>query len=400
MRFLYLNHNVAGSGTYQRVFNLARQLVRRGHEVTVVTTSRSRRARGREHHADGVQVVEAPDLLVAGARNGWDPWNTTWRLRRLRRERFDLVHAFDCRPVVIAPALAMQRRAGVPLFIDWADWWGRGGTIEERSGWLVRNAFGPVETWFEEAFRTRAVANTAISGPLRERCVALGIAAQRVLELPNGCVPPFSQEGGRAGARQRTGTGTRPVVVHLGVMHRADAALLFAAFRVVLASVPDAQLVLVGSYGGPVPGDVARHVHRTGFVPEAEMRDWLAAADAAVIPMRDTVAHRARWPGKVNEYLSAGLPVVQPAVGAAAGWIATAGAGRTCEPGAGSLGGALVGVLQSSEEERRRMSDAARRLAAGPLSWERVAGRLAEFYAAWTPARARGAGVAAAAGVS
>ena len=79
-----------------------------------------------ESELQGVRVVQFPDLLWGIGRTGWDLWDTAQRLGKVRGETFDLVHAFDSRPVVIHPALALQRR-GVPLVMDWADWWGRGG---------------------------------------------------------------------------------------------------------------------------------------------------------------------------------------------------------------------------------------------------------------------------------
>ncbi|CAN5676769.1 N/A [soil metagenome] len=382
MRVLYLNHNVAGSGTYQRAVNFGRELTNRGHDVTLVTTSRTNRSRGTERDVGGVQVIESPDLLVAGARNGWDPWNTSWRLRRLRDEKFDLIHAFDCRPAVIAPALVQQRRTGAPLFIDWADWWGRGGTIAERSGWLMRTLFGPVETWFEEAFRRDAVANTTISEPLRDRCVGLGVDPARIRVLPNGCREPFEVPGGRAGARLRCRAGDDPLIVHLGVIHQRDATMLFDAFRVLRAAMPGAQLALLGHYRGRVPRDVEAGIRRTGYLSDEDLCDWLVAADVGVIPLRDNVAHRARWPGKVNEYLSAGLPVVLPDVGAAAQWVASAGAGQVCEPSSDALASAMIDVVESPEAHVR-MAAAARTLAAGPLSWQRIGSSLMDFYEEW-----------------
>lgn len=379
MRVLYLNHNVAGSGTYQRAYHLAREMAGRGHSVTLVTTSRTRRLSAMERGSEGVRVVEAPDLLTGGARNGWDPWDTVWRNMRLRDERFDLVHAFDCRPTVILPALAQRRRTGAPLFLDWADWWGHGGTIEERSGRVVRTLFGPVETWFEEHFRTGATANTTISEPLRQRCIGLGASADRVLALPNGCSPPDPAAPERQTARRALGLSDEPLILHLGVMQPADADFLFAALANVLRSLPRARLVLVGTWRGSVPGQLASSVLRTGFVDADRLRHWLAAADVGVVPLRDTVASRARWPGKVNDYLTAGLPVALPRVGAAAEWVAGAGAGLTCTPTAAALGDALLSLLQSSDE-RRRLAAGARALAAGPLAWQRIADRLLEFY--------------------
>lgn len=378
MKLLYLNHNVAGSGTYQRAFNLAREMRARGHDVTLVTTSRELRLNAREHVLSGVHVIEAPDLLVGRARNGWDGWNASWRTRRLAHEHFDLVHAFDCRPAVIVPALAQTQRNRAALFLDWADWWGRGGTIQERSGWAVRTFFGPVETWFEEHFRTRAMANTTISEPLRERCIALGVAPERVIALPNGCTPPAPARD-RAEARRVLRFGDEPVALHLGVMQRADAAFLLSAFRALREHAPRVRLVLLGRCNAAVPHDLRRAVTVTGYVDNDTLATWLAAADIGVIPLRDTLASRARWPGKINEYFSAGLPVVLPGVGAAAAYVRTHGTGITCAAEPAAFAAAMATALQD-ESARARMAKAARALATGDLAWPRLAQRLDEFY--------------------
>ncbi|HUF52051.1 MAG TPA: glycosyltransferase [Longimicrobiales bacterium] len=379
MRLLYLNHNVVGTGTYQRASSLAHELAARGHAVTLVTTSGGRRLSACERQADGVRIIEAPDLLAGPARNGWDGWNAGWRVRRLARERFDLIHAFDCRPAVILPALAQRQRDGAALFLDWADWWGRGGTIQERSGWAVRTFFGPIETWFEEHFRTAATANTTISEPLRQRCIALGVPADQVLALPNGCAAPAQRPVDRDAARRHLGVGREPLIAHAGVAQRADATLLFDSFRLLQRDVRDARLVLIGNFRAGVPADLRDAVTRAGFVDTTTLHAWLAAADIGVIPLRDTVAARARWPGKINDYLTAGLPAVLPRVGAAAAYIERGGAGVTCAAEATSLAAAMATALRD-DAARAAMSRAARALAAGELAWPRIADALDTFY--------------------
>jgi glycosyltransferase involved in cell wall biosynthesis len=383
MRALFLNHNVVWRGTFQRASCLARELVREGHEVSLVTTSRSLRGAGHEWEWEGVRIIEAPDLLTGAARTGWDPWNVTWRTRRLANEQFDLIHAFDCRPVAILPALSLKRRTGAPLFIDWADWWGRGGTIQERSGWAMRTMFGPIETWFEESFRTDAVANTTINDALRERCISLGVPAERVLSLPNGCAPPFDATTLRPAARAALVPGGEPLVLHLGVMQKADATFLFEAFRRVRGELTTARLALVGPYVGTVPDDLRGCVTRTGFVDADVLRMWLAASDIGVIPLRDTIASRGRWPGKISDYLEGGLPIIMPDVGTAAKLIARAGAGRVTHPSPEALADTMVAALRDPDT-RRDMSARGRQLAAGPLSWSSIATRLLGFYEQWS----------------
>src|SRR6266567_1547100 len=134
---LILNHNVAWSGgTFNRCLAIASELSRRGHQVTLVTTGPKARWRVRRSNHQGVAVVEFPALFPGRARSGWDPFDTTRRLIAAVRTEFgrpDIVHAFDSRPSVILPALLIARRSRATLVMDWADWWGRGGTIESRS---------------------------------------------------------------------------------------------------------------------------------------------------------------------------------------------------------------------------------------------------------------------------
>src|SRR5690606_22638841 len=144
----------------------------------------------REEDSEGVRVVEMPDLWWGPARTGWAPYNTLRRIRHVRSSTFDLVHAFASRPAAVLPALRVAADTDAPLVMDWADWWGRGGRIQERSGWLVRTLFGPVETWFEESFRKRATAATVICTALEERLRAMGFPGERILRLPNGCARP------------------------------------------------------------------------------------------------------------------------------------------------------------------------------------------------------------------
>ena len=379
MRALFLNHNVICTGTFQRASCLARELRRVGHEVTLITTSADLRRRGREWDWDGVRIVEAPDLLSGCARTGWDPWNTAWRLRWLARENFDLIHAFDSRPAVIIPALAVRKRTGIPLIMDWADWWGRGGTIQERSSWAVRALVGGIETWFEEAFRADATAHTTIVEPLRQRCIGLGIDPARVLTLPNGCAPPAATPLSSAAARRQLRLGREPLLLHLGALPRNDAPVLFDAFRRVLRGLPSTRLALVGRFQFPVPADIEAAVIRRGFVSNDELELWLGAADLGVLVLRDNIASRGRWPGKLSEYLTAGLPIVMPRVGSAAEAIGAAGAAVLSAPDADGLAASVLGML-GDPDLRAALAAQGRRLAGGDLAWRRVAARLLDFY--------------------
>ena len=83
---------------------------------------------------------------------------------------------------------------------------------------------------------------------------------------------------------------------------------------------PDWSLVLVGPIGEADPGTdigVLRafpNVHWLGPRPYAELPNWLAHADVALLPLQLNSYTRNMFPMKFFEYLAAGLPVVATAI--------------------------------------------------------------------------------------
>ena len=382
MRLLFLNHNVAWSGTFFRAFPLGRELAARGHRVTVVTTSPTARLARRRRLRDGVDVIETPDLFWGRGRTGWDPWNTLHRTLGLRHCDFDAIHAFDCRPAVILPALVLAARGDLPLFLDWADWWGRGGAIAERPGNLLNSVVGGVETWFEEAFRGHALGTTVISRALEGRAVHLGVAAESIFRFPNGCAHEAIRPRDRTRARAALGVDAADdLVVHVGLVYPRDVELLFGAMESVLQERPRARLVLIGNPHAQIPRErlPTSALMTPGFVDVEPVQNWLGAADCCVLPLSDTICNRGRWPGKLSDYLCSGRPVVMPNVGDAAEWIASHRAGWTSAPDSESLADALLEAF-GSKGGAGEAGERARRMAEGPLAWSAVAAGVDAFY--------------------
>jgi glycosyltransferase involved in cell wall biosynthesis len=160
-------------------------------------------------------------------------------------------------------------------------------------------------------------------------------------------------------------------------------AQLTAATLLVAESEPLVRLVLVGNHKAPVPPDALRsgRVRAVGFVPSERLRLWLAAADLCVVPLTDTPNNRGRWPGRLNDYLSAGRPVVMPRVGDAAALVEAHGAGWTCEANATSMARFMLRALRDPAA-RKVAEGRARALAAGALAWPVLAERLEAAYLA------------------
>ena len=386
LRVLMLNHNVAWRSTFYRAFYLGRELADRGHHVTIATISTDRALRSREQEIEGVRVVETPDLGVSLARTGWDPWDAAWRCLRFRGERFDLVHGFDCRPVVLGPSLWLQRTRHIPWISDWADWWGRGGAISHRKSWIGRVAFRPLETWLEESFRDRADALTVTSRALHERATALGLPPSRVHYLPSGANVRTVTVRDMAACRRELGLPEdAPIACFVGFV-QYDLDLAIRAFAAARARVPEAHLLLVGPPNRDASRLVedlglARAAHEYGTQPFARVPIFLGAADVLLLPLSNNLMNRARGPIKLGDYLAAGRATLANPVGDVVEIFEKDEVGMLAGDTPEVYGAALAGLL-GDRARCAAMGRRARAVADERYAWRHLMPRLEGIYRA------------------
>src|SRR4051812_33202433 len=120
MDILFLNHNTLGRGTYVRCFNLARNLVKLGHRVTLLTSPASATLARRDQMLSGVSVITMPEIFPRRVRNGGlGVLETCCRIAHVMHHRYDVVHAFDHRPSVSFPALTAKYLGKQVLISEW-----------------------------------------------------------------------------------------------------------------------------------------------------------------------------------------------------------------------------------------------------------------------------------------
>lgn len=382
LRILYisLNQPWRGGGTFYRAFGFARHLVRRGHDVTLLVTSSQDRWHFRESLHDGVRLVEAPALATGMLRSGWDPYEVIRRCHYLRGDPFDLIHGFESRPVVIYPALYLRRRHQATLVLDWCDWFGRGGHVEERAWWL-KPWLRPIETYYEEHFRTLADGTTVINTPLRQRALELGVPAPAIHWLPNGADVQTIRPLQRREARQKLALPVdEPIIGHVGQIYPPDLTLMLASFEKVRAYHPHALLLLIGNHKVD-PETIGDHeIVSSGYVTDEQLNHYLAACDLMWLPLRNTGMNQGRLPMKINDYMSAGRATVSTAVGDLAGLFQddhSVGALASDDPA--SFAAATLSLL-ADPRALRHLEHNARHIAETKFDWRIVTAGLEDFY--------------------
>ena len=302
----------------------------------------------------------------------------------LRGKKWDIIHAWDSRPAVILPALyarALNHKAA-KLVLDWCDWFGRGGTQAERPDGLAKLLYGPVETFFEEAFRTYANGTTVISEALRQRAVQLRVVENSIHLLPQGCEleVPFGMD--RRGPRRRLGIPEhQKLLVSVGALLAADAALLFEALRFLFRDKPHCRFVLIGKHGAVIPPElkIMGQFHEAGYVSDDMLRDYVDAADGLLVTLADTLASRARWPSKVNPFLAAGRPVVITRVGDLPAMLEKEQAAVVVQAKPEAIVAGIATLLEDPAQQEY-YGRQGRQVAEKYLSWPILVRSLEEFY--------------------
>lgn len=391
MRILYISReDVPGShGGSVHTWQVAYQLARRGHEVTVLCHRRTGQARR--------EVVQGVNLLRSrGSLRGRRlPILLAPALPLPRRGRFDLVvERYD---LFGGLGALYSRLSGAPLCLEvnyphlqemvWK--WRQDGK-DRRAAWGGAPALARWEAWQFSRARLIVAPRASIVPPVQRRQVRLvhwGADSDHFRPLP------AEAEAVRR-VRAEYHLGRSPVVIAHGSFRPWHGTRLFPAIIAEVAQVrPDAVFVFVGRGEGleeikrSVQGmGLAGQCRFTGLVDYQRLPPLLAAAQVALAPF----SSRDYWPllrfgffwspAKIFEYMASALPVVTSANDYLDQVVAGSGAG-ICGP-EGDAAGSARAITSLLDEPRlgRRMGLAGRLAVLERYSWARHAEQLEGFF--------------------
>ena len=254
--------------------------------------------------------------------------------------------------------------------------------MEERPNFLIRTLLRPVETYYENRFRTRADGTTVINSVLRDRACRLGVPVSRIFDLPNGSDVDVLQPQSQIEARRQLGWEADALIVgYIGAIFRRDALLLAQAFDRVRQREPRARLLVAGYCNIAIEElvSVPEAVIRTGPLSYEQISTCLAACDVCWLPLCDSGANHGRFPMKLSDYMAVGKPVVATTVGDAAKLVERGRFGVLCQDTPDDLAEKTL-MLWGDSQRLADMGQRGRDLAEREFRWEQIADRLEQFY--------------------
>jgi glycosyltransferase involved in cell wall biosynthesis len=388
MRIQVLNHNLRGEATWHRAWNVALQLRRHGHEVTLFTVHPTRRLTPVRRVEGGLTVIETPFLFSRrAAASGLDPWDILWRTQAVLSGRWEVLYAFSSLPNVALPLLLAR---GVwpqrTCLSDWDDLFCDGGIYEYLNRGWTRPLYR-VERRLER--RTRQVADgvTVTSQYLLDLAQTLR-PGRPVAYLPSGSNPADIPVLDARAARLELGLPPdRIILTYLGGGFNEDGLVMLDALALARREMPNLHLLQVSERDARYLARIAAHglgeaVTMTGRIPFARVPLHLAAADILLMPLCDSPNSRARGPIKLRDYLCAGRPIVGTALGEVEYWLSRYPAGRLAGLGPEPFAQAIVSLARDPEA-MLRLGREARRVAEQELSWDVLGRRVHELILEW-----------------
>lgn len=393
-----LNHYAQepGGAGATRHFHLAEHLRAHGWQATVIAASvelNTGRQRLAPHEA--VRLEHFGDVPFLWIRTPEYQGNGGGRLRNmlaysvrvLRRRttrglpRPDAVIGSSVHPFAALAAALLARRYRVPFIFEVRDLWPQ--TLVDlgrlREGALLTRLLRALETWLYR----RAAAIVVLLPRAVDYIAPLGIAAQRVVWIPNGVDLALFPAPRPPVAQERAFT-----LMYLGSHGQANGldVLLQALALLRQQGGPSVRLRMVGE--GPLKPALAAQAAALGLdnvsfepaVPKQQVPALAAQADGFVITVRALPAlyRYGISMNKLYDYLAAGRPTVI-ASDAANNPVADAGAGLTVRPDdPAALARAIASLARTAPAERAGMGRRGRSYVERHHGYPRLAARLAQ----------------------
>ena len=397
MRIIYLHQYFTlptqPGGT--RSYEMARRLVKAGHQVTLLTSSANLGSSWaptegwHSHQVEGIHVevmrvaysnemtfkerIRAFVKFAAGA---------SWHVRKFKA---DVVFATSTPLTIAFPGLAAKFWHRIPLIFEVRDLWPELPIAVGALRSPIAIKMAQLLEWVAYHASAHIV---ALSPGMAEGVIRCGIPASRVTVIPNSCdvtIFDVPQERGEV-VRRRLGLATgQPLIVYTGTFGLINGVGYLVKVAAAMQSIdPEVRFLLVGS--GADLEKVTRQAQELGVlgknlwiwppIPKMEMPNLLAAATVATsvfVPLKPM------WNNSANKFfdaLAAGKPVAINYGGWQADLLRETGAGIVLPSGDVTQAAQMLAGFLQDTKRLQKAAAAARELAYHRFARDTLAARL------------------------
>ncbi len=356
MRILYLSQYFPPEvgATQSRAIEMASNLVKLGHTVTVITEMPNHPQgithpdyRGKfflREWLDGIEVIRiwvytSPKKTFATRMLFYLSYAVTATLAGIfsTRAGYDLIYASSPPLFVGGAGMLLSIFKRIPMVFEIRDLWPE-SAIE--LGELNNPTAIKLSTLFEESCYHRARKIITVTAGIRRKLVDRGFNAEKIHLIPNGANTKLFtyRDSGRREVRNQLALNSEFLILYAGIFGIAQGleTLVEAAKR--LRSEQNIKFLLVGE--GPTKTEITDLVHQYQLsnvilhpqVPRSDIPDYFSAADISIIPLRKIELFKGALPSKMFDSWACECPVLLCVDGEAREILEAANGGYYIQP--------------------------------------------------------------------
>ena len=302
----------------------------------------------------------------------------------LLRKRMEIYVIHGWNPLAGLAAILSGKLIKCPVFIDFTDFY---SDIARTDSPFTVPGFEFIERYILQSATKVVVVSSIMKSALIHY---YGISPSKISIIPDGTDKEiFNPNVSGARVRNLYKLNESPILIYHGDIKPPDGVdILLIAFANIVKRIPDAILLILGG-GGDHFRDLKKLVKElniensvifTGWVPHKSVPEYIATADAGVMPLRATLNHNCYISFKLFEYWGIGKPVVASKVKAISKIIKNGSNGLLVQPeNVEELSKALLTIL-THKEIGRAMGKEGRRLVEEKYNWDRLMDKETELY--------------------
>ncbi len=334
MRILYLSQYFPPEvgATQTRAYEMARGLIRAGHQVTMITEL--------PNHPSGIippayrgKLYDRTDLDGIDVIRVWVKASPvkTFRSRMafylsymvmaalagllLARGRYHLIYITSPPLFVGGAALLLSYLRRIPLVFEVRDLWPESAVA---LGELKNKRAIALAAWLEKKCYRRARQIVVVTQGIYNRLIERGYAPQKLTLISNGAnveLFRFQAEAGET-LRQKLGLHNKFLVIYAGIHGIAQGLEIVLEAAQQLSSQPDIHFLFIGE--GPVKQNIvalAKEMKLSNITfhaeaPREQMPIFLSAANVALVPLRRLDLFKGALPSKMFDAWACRCPTL------------------------------------------------------------------------------------------
>ena len=334
MRILYLSQYFPpeAGATQNRAFEMGRNLVRLGHQVTVlaeipnhpsgIIPPEYRRRLYERAELAGMQIIRvwvkaSPHKTFANRMAFYLSFmfNAILAGLLLARGPFDLIYASSPPLFVGGAALALSKLRGIPLAFEVRDLWPESAVA---LGELSNRRAIALAARLEQACYRQARLVVVVTRSVLEQLQQRGLPPEKLALIPNGAnVDQFQfQPESRQQIRRELGLEGKCVAVYAGIFGIAQQLETVVVAAALVKEDPSLHFILIGD--GPRKAELVAQAAELGLdnltvlpeMPPERIPAYLSAADLALVPLRKLELFSGVLPSKLFDAWACQRPVL------------------------------------------------------------------------------------------